>query len=93
MSAQETTIKVDVDLGTSSARYKGNGLAGNLEKGDFKLFEDGKEQEIKYFTRDRSALTIGMLVDTSKSQENLIEPESRAAYEFFKVACAKGHGV
>jgi VWFA-related protein len=30
-----------------------------------------------------------MLVDTSKSQENLIEPESRAAYEFFKVVLRK----
>jgi VWFA-related protein len=91
-SAQETTIKVDVDLVNvlCSVRNKGNGLVGNLEKGDFKLFEDGKEQEIKYFTRETDLpLTIGMLVDTSKSQENLIEPESRAAYEFFKVVLRK----
>jgi VWFA-related protein len=92
MSAQESVIKVDVDLVNvlCSVRNKGNGLVGNLEKNDFKLFEDGKEMEIKYFTRETDLpLTIGMLVDTSKSQENLIEPESRAAYEFFKVVLRK----
>jgi len=91
-SAQDTVIKVDVDLVNvlCSVRNKGNGLVGNLEKSDFKLFEDGKEMEIKYFTRETDLpLTIGMLVDTSKSQENLIEPESRAAYEFFKVVLRK----
>ena len=85
-------IKVDVDLVNvlCSVRNKNNGLVGNLEKSDFKLFEDGKEMEIKYFTRETDLpLTIGMLVDTSKSQENLIEPESRAAYEFFKVVLRK----
>ncbi len=92
LSAQDTVIKVDVDLVNvlCSVRNKGNGLVGNLEKNDFKLFEDGKEMEIKYFTRETDLpLTIGMLVDTSKSQENLIEPESRAAYEFFKVVLRK----
>jgi len=92
LSAQDSVIKVDVDLVNvlCSVRNKGNGLVGNLEKSDFKLFEDGKEMEIKYFTRETDLpLTIGMLVDTSKSQENLIEPESRAAYEFFKVVLRK----
>ncbi len=91
-SAQDNVIKVDVDLVNvlCSVRNKGNGLVGNLEKSDFKVFEDGKEVEIKYFTRETDLpLTIGMLVDTSKSQENLIEPESRAAYEFFKVVLRK----
>ncbi len=92
LSAQESVIKVDVDLVNvlCSVRNKGNGLVGNLEKSDFKLFEDGKEMEIKYFTRETDLpLTIGMLVDTSKSQENLIDPERRAAYQFFKVVLRK----
>jgi VWFA-related protein len=92
VSAQDTVIKVNVDLVNvlCSVRNKNNGLVGNLEKSDFKLLEDGKEMEIKYFTRETDLpLTIGMLVDTSKSQENLIEPESRAAYEFFKVVLRK----
>lgn len=91
-SAQDSVIKVDVDLVNvlCSVRNKNNGLIGNLEKNDFKVYEDGKEVEIKYFTRETDLpLTIGMLVDTSKSQENLIDTESRAAYQFFKVVLRK----
>ncbi len=79
-------IKVDVSIVNilCSVRNKGNGLVGNLEKKDFQIFEDGKPQEIKYFTRETDLpLTIGLLVDTSKSQERLMEPERRAASEFF----------
>src|SRR6266478_6169082 len=88
----EPTIKVDVNLVNvlCSVRNKGGGLVGNLEKKDFAIFEDGKEQEIKYFTRETDLpLTIGMLVDTSKSQERLIDIERRAAYEFFSKVLRK----
>src|ERR1700743_30723 len=85
-SAQDSVIKVDVSLVNvlCSVRNKSNGLVGNLEKSDFKIYEDGKEMEIKYFTRETDLpLTIGLLVDTSKSQERLLDIEKRAAYEFF----------
>ena len=60
-------------------------MIGNLEKSDFHLFEDGKEQEIKYFTRETDLpLTIGLLVDVSGSQERLIDTERRAASQFFR---------
>jgi len=73
-----------------SVRNKSNGLVGNLEKTDFKVFEDGKEMEIRYFTRETDLpLTIGLLVDTSKSQERLIDIEKRAAYEFFSKVLRK----
>jgi len=84
--AQNADIKVDVDLVNvlCSVRGKNGGLLGNLEKKDFQIFEDGKEQEIKYFTRETDLpLTLGLLVDTSKSQERLMDIERRAAYEFF----------
>jgi VWFA-related protein len=83
---EDPVIKVDVSLVNvlCSVRNKSNGLVGNLEKKDFQIFEDGKEQEIKFFARETDLpLTIGMLVDTSKSQERLIDIERRAAYEFF----------
>src|SRR5580698_4674031 len=92
VSGQDTTIKVDVDLVNvlCSVRNKGNGLVGNLEKSDFKLFEDGKEMDIKYFTRETDLpLTIGLLVDTSKSQERLLDIERRAAYQFFSKVLRK----
>jgi VWFA-related protein len=87
LTAQEPVIKVDVDLVNvlCSVHNKSGGLVGNLEKGDFTVFEDGKQQEIKYFTRETNLpLTIGLLVDTSGSQERLIDIERRAAADFFK---------
>ncbi len=80
------TIKVDVNLVNvlCTVRNKANGIVGNLEKSDFKIYEDGKEQDIKYFTRETDIpLTIGMMVDTSGSQQRLVEDERRAASQFF----------
>src|SRR3984957_17949785 len=88
----QSVIKVDVDIVNVlfSVHNKANGLVGNLEKKDFQVFEDGKEQGIKYFTRETDLpLTIGLLVDTSKSQERLIDIERRAAYEFFSKVLRK----
>lgn len=86
-TTDESAIKVDVDLVSvlCSVRTKAGGLVGNLQKSDFTVFEDGKQHDIKYFTRETDLpLTIGMLVDTSGSQINLIDIEKRAASEFFR---------
>jgi VWFA-related protein len=59
-------------------------LISDLQQSDFQIFEDGKEQTIKNFARETDLpLTIGLLVDTSKSQERLIDIEQRAASQFF----------
>src|SRR6266568_3420905 len=79
-------IKVDVNLVSllTSVRDKRGGLVANLEKGDFTVFEDGKPQTVKYFSRETDLpLTIGLLVDVSGSQRNLIEVERNAASQFF----------
>ena len=80
------TIKVDVDVVNVlfNVRDKRGGLIGNLEKGDFTILEDGKEQTVKYFNRETDLpLTIGLLIDVSASQQNLIDIEKNAAYQFF----------
>lgn len=85
-SAQAPTIKVDVNLVNllCTVRSKNGGLIGNLEQRDFTVFEDGKQQEIKNFSRETDQpITIGLLVDVSGSQERLIETEKRAAHDFF----------
>ena len=88
MLAQDAppTIKVDVDVVNIlfNVRDKKGGLIGNLEKGDFSIYEDGKQQDIKYFNRETDLpLTIGLLIDISASQGNLIEIEKDAASQFF----------
>jgi VWFA-related protein len=86
LPAQDEPIRVDVNLVSilASVRSKSGMLIGNLQQSDFKIFEDGKEQTIKNFTRETDLpLTIGLLVDTSESQERLIDIEKRAASQFF----------
>ena len=88
--AQETTdevLRVDVDLVNLlfAVRDKKGALVGNLEKDEFSVFEDGKQQTIKDFIRETNLpLTLGLLVDVSRSQESLIEVEKNAAQQFFQ---------
>ena len=84
---QEPTIRVGVDLVNlffTVKTKKGGQLIPNLEKSDFKIFEDGKEQSIQHFSRETDLpLTLGLLIDISASQERLIEIERDAASAFF----------
>jgi len=80
------TIRVEANVVNvlAAVRDKHGALISNLSKGDFSLAEDGHPQEIKYFTRETDLpLTIGLLVDVSASQRNLIDIERSAAYQFF----------
>ncbi|MBI3683172.1 MAG: VWA domain-containing protein [Acidobacteria bacterium] len=81
------TIKVDVDLVNVlfSVRDRRGGLIANLARDDFHVLEDGKEQQIRVFSRETDLpITLGLLVDVSRSQQTLIEVERRAAVQFFR---------
>jgi VWFA-related protein len=84
--AAPPSITVDVSLVNilASVHDKHGGLIGNLTKDDFTVLEDGKPQAIKYFARETDVpLTIGLLIDVSASQRNLLDIEKRAAHQFF----------
>ncbi len=86
------SIKVDVDLVSilTSVRDKRGALIATLQKDDFTILEDGKSQPIKYFTKETDLpLTIGLLVDVSGSQRNLIDIERSAASQFFREVLRK----
>ncbi len=56
-----------------------NKLVPELEKGDFKIFDDKFPQEIRYFSRQSDLpLRIGMLLDTSNSIRDRIKFEQGA---------------
>jgi VWFA-related protein len=89
---QLPSIKVDVDLVNilTSVRDKRGALIPTLQKEDFTILEDGKPQPIKYFTKETDLpLTIGLLVDVSGSQRNLIDIERSAASQFFREVLRK----
>ena len=84
------TVDVSVVNILATVRDKKGGLISNLSKDDFTVTEDGKPQAIKYFARETDLpLTIGLLVDVSRSQENLIDIERQAAYQFFSQVLRK----
>jgi Ca-activated chloride channel family protein len=57
-----------------------------LTKDDFILKQDGKPQEIRYFSHDSDLpLTLALMVDTSGSQRAFIEDEIEASEKFFRV--------
>ncbi|HLI64553.1 MAG TPA: VWA domain-containing protein [Terriglobales bacterium] len=60
-------------------------LVPNLTKDDFQVFEDGKPQTIKYFSADSDQpLTLGIMIDTSASQERVLGIEQQECAEFLR---------
>jgi VWFA-related protein len=79
------TMSVDVKVVTLpvTVRDKKGQIVRNLTKDDFVLQEDGRPQAIKYFTQDTNLpLTLGLLVDTSLSQRNVLDQERNASKVF-----------
>ena len=57
----------------------------NLEKKDFRVFEDGKEQTISFFSKDMTdPITLAMMIDTSGSEEDFLGAEKEAASRFLR---------
>src|SRR5438105_4766354 len=60
-----------------------NKLVPDLEQGDFKVFDEGKPQEIRYFSKQTDLpLRIGMLLDTSNSIRDRLKFEQEASVSF-----------
>ena len=80
------TLKVNVNLVNVlfSVRDK-NGYITNLHKDDCQIYEDKQPQKIKNFTQEKNLpLTIGILLDTSGSQTNVLPLEQESGAEFLK---------
>lgn len=77
-------MKVETDLVTIPVSvFDRNGLyIPGLTKADFRVFEDGEEQEIAYFGTSEKPFTVVLLLDTSNSTEFKIEDIRNAAIAF-----------
>jgi Ca-activated chloride channel homolog len=80
------TIGVNVDLvvNYTSVFNKEGHFVSSLKKNNFKLYEDGKEQEITYFSQEDVPVSIGFLLDLSGSMktESKREQSNKAAEAF-----------
>lgn len=74
-------VKV-VDI-LATVRTKKNEIVRDLTKDDFILTENGRPQTIRYFSRESDLpLTVGLMIDTSMSQQKVLESERTASFRF-----------
>ena len=67
----------------ASVRNKAGQFITDLGKADFSIFEDKRPQNIRYFARQTGLpLTLGLMVDTSMSQQRVLDGERGASYRF-----------
>jgi Ca-activated chloride channel homolog len=77
-------LKIETNLITIPVSvYERNGIyVPNLRQTDFKIFEDGVEQEIAYFGASEKPFTVILLIDVSPSTAYKIEEIQNAAISF-----------
>ncbi len=79
------TINVNVKAVTLpvTVRDKHGQIVRDLTKADFTLQVDSRPQDIKYFSQETNLpLTMGLLVDTSWSQREVLDQERNASRSF-----------
>ena len=78
LSVQTTIVNV-----FATVRDRHNGIVGDLTKDDFKIYEDGVEQKLAYFTKEVDMpLSFGLLMDTSGSMHFILDAEQDSASTF-----------
>jgi len=87
-SFPEPTLRVDSSLVLIPAQVTTREGAPimDLKRQDFRIYEDGAEQEISYFAKDDAPVSIGLLLDSSGSMRNKKQKSSEAAAAFFRTA-------
>jgi VWFA-related protein len=69
----------------ATVRDKDGKIVRDLTKADFTLLEDGRPQNIQYFSRQTDLpLTLGVLVDTSGSERRMLGSEKEASRTFLE---------
>jgi VWFA-related protein len=87
-SIKATAVVVNVYAIVEGRRGR---LIRDLKKDDFELSDDAAPQKIEYFSQETSeALSLGVAVDTSVSQERLLGMEQRAAKSFLSSVLQRG---
>lgn len=86
VSEDEEAITVETNLVTIPVAVTDrNGFfVSNLNQADFKIFEDGVEQEVAYFGASDKPFTVVLLIDVSRSTRYKIEEIQAAAAAFVR---------
>ena len=76
-------LKADVDLVLVEAtvRDQDGGIVNNLRPGNFRVDENGVEQQISYFSRDELPLAVALVLDCSGSMGPVLKQLHRVAFD------------
>ena len=91
--SQGPTLKATVNLVNlfATVRDKNKRIVGDLKQEDFKVYEDNVEQKIAFFSKEVTMpITLGLLIDTSGSEQNRLGAEQEAASRFLERVMKKG---
>jgi VWFA-related protein len=91
--AQGPALKRTVNLVNlfATVRDKNKRIIGDLKQDDFKIYEDNAEQKISFFSKEVTMpITLGLLIDTSGSEQNRLGAEQEAASRFLERVMKKG---
>jgi VWFA-related protein len=83
--SQGGTIKAEVNLVQlfATVRDSHHSFVNNLTQDQFKVYEDGVEQQIKFFRKEVDMpITLALLIDTSGSEQNMLGAEQDAGSRF-----------
>jgi len=82
-SAATLQVNVNVVQLFFNVKDKKGALIPDLKKENFHILEDGKPQTIKYFAAESNLpLTLGILIDSSGSQERVLDMEKEVGGDF-----------
>jgi Ca-activated chloride channel homolog len=85
---QPAVIKMDVDMtlvNVSVTDFYSNSVTW-LNKENFKVYEDGVEQEISAFSSEDVPISVGLIFDMSGSMASKFEKTRQAALQFMRTA-------
>jgi VWFA-related protein len=83
---KQGSLRADVNLVSVyfTVRDKKDRLVTDLEKGAFKVLEDGRQQDVTFFAHHSDVpMNVGVLLDTSTSLSRTLGLEADAASHFF----------
>lgn len=90
---QTPTIKAEVGLVNvfATVRDKQKHIMPSLKKDDFRVFENDQQQKVAFFAAETALpITLGLLIDTSGSEQNRLPAEQEAATRFLNRVLRKG---
>jgi len=79
LSITSELVLLDVSVATPAGAH-----VGNLKKEDFKVYEDGKLQNVTHFANEDVPVTVGLVIDTSGSMRSKYDHVVTAAMSFIR---------